>query len=216
MGAVILTMSVSGYMPLECGVAARPFPGEVTSGDLHAVIALPAGALVAVVDGLGHGDEATRAAEVAITTLTAQARLPVDRVVERCHKALIKTRGVAMSIASLDWRHETLTWLSIGNVAGLLLHTNEQGRLEREHILMRGGVVGHRLPPLRAATLRLHRGDLLIFATDGIREGFQKEVRFDARPQENARRILAQYGKAADDALVLVGRWSGPPTSREA
>jgi serine phosphatase RsbU (regulator of sigma subunit) len=216
MGAVIPCMSTTADRPFEYGVAARPLPGELKSGDLHAVIPLPQGFLVAMVDGLGHGDEATLAAEVAVITLSTQPHLPVDHIVRRCHDALIKTRGVAMSIASLDWRDETMTWLSIGNVAGLLLHANEQGRLEREHILMRGGIVGHRLPSLRAATLRLHRGDLLIFATDGIGEGFQEEVRLDARPQEIADRILARYGKATDDALVLVGRWNGRPTSEDA
>jgi phosphoserine phosphatase RsbX len=216
MGAVILTMSTTGYRAFEYGVAARPLPGELKSGDRHAVIPLSQGSLVAVVDGLGHGYEATLAAEVAVITLGAQPHLPVDYTVKRCHEALIKTRGVAMSIASLDWRDDTMTWLSIGNVTGLLLHANEQGGLEREHILMRGGIVGHRLPSLRAATLRLHQGDLLIFATDGIGEGFQEEVRRGARPQQIADRILARYGKATDDALVLVGRWNGQPTSEDA
>jgi negative regulator of sigma-B (phosphoserine phosphatase) len=215
MGAVILTMSTSGYPPFEYGVAARPLPGELKSGDLPAVIPLPQGALVAVVDGLGHGYEATLAAEIAVITLRAQPHLPVDHIVRRCHEALIKTRGVAMSIASLDWRDETMTWLAIGNVAGLLLRANKQGGFEREHILMRGGIVGHRLPSLRPATLRLHRGDLLIFATDGICEGFQEAVRFGARAQEIADRILTRYGQITDDALVLVGRWNGPPMSWE-
>jgi negative regulator of sigma-B (phosphoserine phosphatase) len=216
MGAVTVTVSTTGYRPFEYGVAARPLPGELRSGDLHAVIPFPQGFLVAMVDGLGHGYEATLAAKVAVITLSAQPHRPVDHIVKRCHEALIKTRGVAMSIASLDWRDETMTWLSIGNVEGLLLHADERGGLEREHILMRGGIVGHRLPSLRTAILRLHQGDLLIFATDGIGEGFQEEVRLDARPQEIADRILARYGKATDDALVLVGRWNGPPTSRDA
>jgi serine phosphatase RsbU (regulator of sigma subunit) len=215
MGALIFAMPRSGYLPLEYGVAARPLPGEAVSGDRHAVIPIAPGLLVAVADGLGHGYEASLAAEVAVTALTAHAHLPVDRIVRHCHEALIKTRGVAMSIASLDWRDETMTWLAIGNVAGLLLHADEQGGLEREHILMRGGIVGLRLPQLRAATIRLHRGDLLILATDGVREGFQREVRLDLNPQETSDRILARYGKTTDDALVLVGRWKGPPTSRE-
>jgi Protoglobin len=100
---------------------------------------------------------------------------------------------------------------AVGNVAGLLLHADESGKVMREHVLMRNGVVGHRLPPLRAATQRISRGDLLIFATDGVREGFENAVRHDARPQETADRILAQFGKNTDDALVLVGRWNGPP-----
>jgi len=215
MGAVIRGVP-TGQMPLEYSVATRSFPGERKSGDLYAVVPLPHGALIAVVDGLGHGYEAALAAEIAVMTLSAQPHLLVDHIVRRCHKALIKTRGVAMSIASLDWRDETMAWLAIGNVAGLLLHANNQGSLEREHILMRGGIVGHRLPSLRAASLGLHRGDLLIFATDGIGEGFEEAVRLDARPQEIADRILARYGKTTDDALVLVGRWNGPPVSQDA
>ena len=100
-----------------------------------------------------------------------------------------------------------MTWISIGNVAGLLVRVNNVGNLDRKHIVMRNGVVGHRLPPLRTTTLALRRGDVLVFATDGIREGFQVDVRPDAHPQQTADRILAQYGKSTDDALVLVGRW---------
>src|ERR1700745_2715896 len=98
-----------------------------------------------------------------------------------------------------------------GRGAALLLHADESGKVAREHILTRNGVVGHRLPPLRSATQRISRGDLLIFATDGVREGFESAVRHDARPQETADRLLAQFGKNTDDALVLVGRWNGPP-----
>ncbi len=207
-------MAASGYTALEYGIASRAFPGERESGDLHAVIPLARGSLVAVADGLGHGYEAALAARVAVNTLAAQSHLPLVSLVKLCHGALNRTRGVALSIASLEWGAETMTWLAIGNVAGLLLRADDGGRLQREHILMRGGVVGQRLPPLRAANLRLHRGDMLIFATDGVREGFHDGIRIDAPPQETADRILARYGKATDDALVLVGRWRGPPDAQ--
>jgi serine phosphatase RsbU (regulator of sigma subunit) len=35
-------------------------------------------------------------------------------------------------------------------------------------VLLRSGVVGYQLPTLRASTLPIAPGDLLIFATDGI------------------------------------------------
>jgi hypothetical protein len=38
-------------------------------------------------------------------------------------------------------------------------------------------------------------------------------ARFDAAPQETADRIPAQYGRAIDDALALVARWSGRPAA---
>jgi len=208
-------MSVPDYMAVECGVASRPLRGEVESGDLHSVIAQPTGALITVVDGLGHGYEAAVAAKTAIVTLTAQAHQPIAVLVKSCHQALIKTRGVAMCIASLEWRGETMTWASIGNVAAVLLRRDREGRLGREHVFMRNGVVGHRLPPLRVMTLGIQRGDLLIFATDGLRDGFYSNVDPDERPQDSADRMLAEYGKTHDDALVLVARWNGPPTAGE-
>jgi len=200
----------------EHGVAARPLRGEVESGDLHAVIPRPRGVLVAVADGLGHGYEAAVAARVAMATLTARADLPLSELVKCCHEALLKTRGVAISIASLEWDGNTMCWLAIGNVAAVRLRANGQGNVDREHILMRNGVVGHRLPLLRAATSTLRRGDLLIFATDGVREGFECDTLLDLPPQDIADRILARYGKATDDALVLVGRWYGSPMAGEA
>ena len=115
-----------------------------------------------------------------------------------------------MAIASLDVEESSVTWLSVGNVAGVLLRAHGQGDVEREHILMRGGVVGQRLPPLRATTLPLREGDILMFATDGVRHGFYDEVNLVATLQETADRILARVReRLTDDALVLVGRWHG-------
>ena len=181
------------------------------SGDLYVVITRPYGAIIAVVDGLGHGYEAALAAKVAINTVTAQAHLPLVQVVKACHEALVRTRGAAMAIASLDEGERSLTWLSIGNVAGVLLRASSQGAVEREHIMMRGGVVGQRLPSLRTTTLPLREGDIVMFATDGVRNGFYDEVNLVEALQETADHILLKYGKVTDDALVLVGRWNGRP-----
>jgi len=52
-------------------------------------------------------------------------------------------------------------------------------------------------------------GDLLIFATDGIREGFAEGLPTDATPQQLADQILARSGKGTDDALVVVARYAG-------
>jgi len=72
---------------LEWGVAAAFHPGEATSGDLHVVCSLPAGTLLAVMDGLGHGPEAARAAELAAETVTRYCDQPTGEIVQRCHAA---------------------------------------------------------------------------------------------------------------------------------
>jgi len=187
-------------------VASRAQGGGAVSGDLHMVRQLDRGVLVAVVDGLGHGHDAEFAARLAVATLEAEPEREITGLVERCHSALNRSRGVVMSIASLDAGRETITWLAVGNVEGILIRS---GAGKREAILMRGGIVGHRLPSLRTTTLPLSAGDILVLATDGIREGFAEGLRADAPLQDIADRVLARHGRSNDDALVLVGRWHG-------
>lgn len=189
-------------------VAARGLSGGV-SGDLWLVQPTRTGVLVAAIDGLGHGTEAAEAAAAAAAVLQAEPNQPPTRLVERCHAALQKTRGAAMTLAAFDADVPAMIWLAIGNVEGLLLRTAEAAAGERIYVLPRGGIVGHRLPPLHTATIPLRPGDLLILATDGIREGFEATVRRTAPPHEIADHILDRYGKDTDDALVLVGRWYG-------
>src|SRR5262245_2765968 len=54
---------------LECGIAGSTLPGQRISGDHYLVAPFPGGALVAVVDGVGHGNEASIAARTAVNTL---------------------------------------------------------------------------------------------------------------------------------------------------
>jgi phosphoserine phosphatase RsbX len=79
----------------------------------------------------------------------------------------------------------------------------------RHDIGCRGGVVGYRLPPLKARTIPLHEGDLLVFATDGIHDDFMGAIQVERTPQMIADTVLAKCGKGTDDALVLVVRYLG-------
>jgi serine phosphatase RsbU (regulator of sigma subunit) len=74
---------------------------------------------------------------------------------------------------------------------------------------MRGGVVGYQIPTLRARSLDLEPGDLLVMATDGIHGGYPSALKPTQTVQASADRILADYGNDSDDALVLVSRLDG-------
>ncbi len=196
---------------LEWGVASRRLAGEPESGDLHLVKAFDGGVLVAVVDGLGHGPEAAAAASRAVVTLKAHAAEPVDALLKRCDEALRGTRGAVLSLASFNTGRREMTWVGLGNVEGLLLTAHENGERERQSLVMRGGVLGSRLPPVHPAALPIRPGDTLILATDGVRADFATgDVPAEA-PQRLADRILTRWAKATDDALVLVARFTGAP-----
>lgn len=200
-------MTGSQQVPIDWAACGRPFAGESESGDLHVATAFPGGALVGVIDGLGHGKEAARAAHAAAAVLNRDPGQLVKTLVEACHEALRGTRGVVLSLASINALRGELTWVGVGNVEAVLYRANL--RSARDRIVQRNGVVGFQLPALRVTTLPIFRGDVLVFASDGIGSSFTEEAPSDSSSQAYAARLLREYGKADDDALVLVVRYLG-------
>jgi hypothetical protein len=123
---------------IDWAIAGTVLPGQNESGDLHLVKTTPEGALVAVVDGLGHGGEAAEAARGAVRSLERQGAQPMISLVKSCHGALTGTRGVVMSVAAFNARDETLMWVGVGNVEGLLLRAHAAVNPRRESLLLRG------------------------------------------------------------------------------
>ena len=191
---------------IEYGVASFVKPGNSNSGDLAVVQFYDGGALLSVIDGVGHGDEAFIAAQCAKTTIDAHPREPVEVLMQRCHAALRPTRGAVMSLAAIDLQRGLLLWLGVGNVQGIVCRSNSNAAPAREELLLRSGVVGAQLPALRSAAIPICRGDTLIFTTDGIRSNFANGLTASAPPHLLAQNILAQHLQGSDDALVLVAR----------
>jgi phosphoserine phosphatase RsbX len=192
----------------DWGVAAYPFPGEEVSGDRAVVAVDGKRALVAAIDGLGHGPHAAHAADAAAQVLEGLAGAdPVDAA-QRCHEALRATRGAAISLASFAEEPATMTWLGVGNVEGRLIRGSAWSQ-RQESLLLRGGVAGHELPPLATATCPVERGDLLVFATDGVRGDFADSLDASGACSSIAARVLSRHGRLTDDALVVVVRYLG-------
>lgn len=195
--------------PIEWAIAQRTMPGEDVSGDLHVVATYPQGALLAVVDGLGHGPEAALAAEIAVTTLVNHCSEPIRALVNRCHAALKLTRGVVMTVVCINFADDTLTWLGIGNVVCVIFRRDADASRPSESVLLRGGLVGGRLPALLTSVVSIEAGDLLVLASDGIANDFDRSSVAKCSAQRIADYILSHYYKGTDDGLVLVVRYLG-------
>ena len=202
-------MAILSHPPIiEYAVATSALPGEAKSGDRHLVLHGPGSVLIAAIDGLGHGYEAAFAAESAVSILEDCG--PDDSVIsvmQRCHEGLRSTRGVVMSLASIDSKQGTMTWIAVGNVQGVMLRRQATRASIPDELLLRAGVVGERLPALQAAMLPISKGDTLVFVTDGIRSDFALNLSPLEPPQKSADRILAEDRRGNDDALVLVTRY---------
>ena len=193
---------------IEWAVAQRPLPGFDVSGDHYLVQDFQDGILVAVMDGVGHGQEAAEAARLATDCLAAaQPARGLTALIRDCHEALRGSRGVALSLAIYRPGPGTIQWSSVGNVDAVIWHHPGYPEARRQEITPRNGVVGYLLPTLRESTIAVAAGDIFCMATDGIASAFMEEAPVFLDPRRLAGHILERYGRTTDDALVLALRF---------
>ena len=192
---------------LERGEAGAPLSGEERSGDLAVWAPFDGGALVAAIDGLGHGGAAADAAEVAGAKLRAHAGEPPDSALKRCHEALRSTRGVVATLAWFDLATGELTWTGVGNVEGRLVRADHRPGSPVDSPTLFGGVLGWSLPAVRLVRTTLAPGDCLVMATDGIAADFGSSLQPGVPAAEQARRVLESHSRGSDDALVVAVRY---------
>jgi hypothetical protein len=191
---------------LERGEAGEPLAGEERSGDLAVFEPFDGGALVAAIDGLGHGAAAADAAEAAAVQFRLHCAEPPEEMLRHCHKALRHTRGVVATMAWFDF-DGGLTWTGIGNVEGRLVRADrEQGDTDDSPTLF-GGVLGWSLPAVRLVRTSLAPGDCVVMATDGVAADFGSSLLPNVPAPEQARRVLASHSRGSDDALVVAVRY---------
>ncbi|HET7903325.1 MAG TPA: SpoIIE family protein phosphatase [Candidatus Eisenbacteria bacterium] len=192
---------------LELGAVGRPLPGARESGDDYLVAPSAGGVLLAVADGLGHGPEAAAVARAALEQVARHRDASLESLMRLAHGAALRTRGLTMSLARLDPDARTVAWLGVGNVSGVLVRASPDSATRRvEALVVRTGVVGQRLPALRATTHAWGPADVLAVATDGVERDFVDDVRGPAPVRELAERVMARRATGRDDALIVLVR----------
>jgi phosphoserine phosphatase RsbX len=205
-------MAEHGWLgPIEWAATWRPLPGQRICGDRSVAFDVDgAAALIGVLDGLGHGELAAEAADCGVQILGDARGDALDSLVQSCHRGLSNTRGVAMTLAHIDFQSDTLSWVGVGNVAANLVAKHPGGVEVRSSVRLAGGIVGYRIPEVVASQhFPMRPGDLLVITSDGIDENHLDGIDFAAPALTIAEQILHNHAKDNDDALVLTARHRG-------
>lgn len=196
-------------LSFQWGVSSLNYRGEKDSGDKCLLIEFEGGVLAVVIDALGHGSQAAAVALVAARTWEQNIHDDLITQMRRCHADLHATRGAAISVAMFDWKLKTMTWLGVGNVAGVIMRSHAGAAPHVTSLLVHAGLVGDRLPDLLPSVFTLADATTLVMATDGISRDFTDALPSALEPQRFAQRVLDVYAKRDDDATVLVFRCNG-------
>ena len=193
---------------IEWGVASVALEaGE--SGDACHVDAGADTARMVVADGLGHGAPAAAASRLALALLAGLGKRDMTSTLVHCHERLRGTRGVVLLWGSLDASHGRMTWLSVGNIQGVLQRAGREAGRRPQLLLGQPGVVGRNMALPQPGVTSIASGDLLVFATDGIHPDFAQHLPALDAPQRVADAVMAGHRTGADDALVLAIRYRG-------
>ena len=183
---------------LQHGALCTPYPGEQVCGDSWAV----SGRRLLVCDGLGHGQQAALASRRARELfLRHGAHLPLQRLMENLHQALMETRGAALALAELDADQGQVSFCGIGNIAGRLL-----GNTARS-LVSNNGTLGYRIGRIQTFTYPWTPGTLLVLNSDGLtsKVGLGEQSGLGARhPALIAALLHRDFRRPNDDATVLV------------
>ena len=199
--------------PIEWAIAGRARPGEHVSGDQSLAVGVDdRAALFGVLDGLGHGPAAASAATKGVDVLKGASGERLEVLVQLCHRVLAGTRGVAMTLARVDFAPGQLSWTGVGNVSANLVAKAASGVQIRSSVRLTAGIIGYRIPDITPAqVVPIRTGDLLVIVSDGIAEDHLDHIDFAASASRIAEQILGKHAKESDDAMVLAARHRGTP-----
>jgi len=190
--------------PLAVGVATRPCGAGKVNGDSFLIKRWSESMLVGVIDGLGHGTFAHRAAVTATTYVESHFDRPLDQIFLGVNRACRATRGVVMALARFDWGSDLLTFASVGNIEARVFPDRKSF-----NFTIRRGIVGLNAPNPVVSEHPWPANHLLILHSDGLPTHWNWKD-FPGLPEQPptviAQQLLRDLAKDNDDATVLAVR----------
>jgi anti-sigma regulatory factor (Ser/Thr protein kinase) len=193
-------------LPLEVGIASRARQGSVVNGDSYVVTALGHQLVVAVIDGLGHGEFAHQAAERIRRYVESHNHRPLDSIFAGAERAARGTRGGVMALAAFDCSEYQVkvNFASIGNI-----ETKSRWSLAGS-LPVKRGIIGNHAPPPRVVCKDFAEREALVMFSDGISSRWQESDRgklLEGGVNEMAQLLLNKYSRGNDDATLALVRW---------
>lgn len=191
------------HCPFEFGVFSRSKLNEAANGDTFIIKNIRGATLVGVIDGVGHGELASHAANAARQYVERHAESPLLDIFRGVDRACASTRGVVMALVVFDWTNGTFRYASVGNIEVKVFSYGN----EKPKFIVRRGIVGKHAPSPVITENVWHSGDILALHSDGISTQWQWHdfAQYANHPaQVIAEHIYNAMQKDHDDATIVI------------
>ncbi|HEY1986397.1 MAG TPA: SpoIIE family protein phosphatase [Terracidiphilus sp.] len=187
---------------LQIAGLAVPYPGEKHCGDAWTCHRTPERTVCLLVDGLGHGWDASEAAREAVVTFHKRVELAPGHILSYVHEALRKTRGAVAAVVEIRPRESSLTYAGVGNISAVVL-----SRGTSRSLVSHNGTLGVATSRIQEFKSEWPADGVLVLHSDGL------QSRWDLSPYAGllARHpaviggaLLRDFRRHRDDASVVV------------
>jgi anti-sigma regulatory factor (Ser/Thr protein kinase) len=189
---------------LQVAGLAVPYPGERLCGDAWICDCGPERTVLLLVDGLGHGWEASEAAQEAVATFRKRLQSQPGEILTYIHEALKKTRGAVAAIAEIRPREGTLVYAGVGNISAVVL-----SRGTSRSLVSHNGTLGVATSRVQEFKSEWPADGVLVIHSDGLHSRWDLSAASYAgllarHPALIGGALLRDFRRERDDASVIV------------
>lgn len=183
----------------------KPLLSEKRCGDTGVILVSEHQIFIALLDVLGHGEEAYEVAIKAKYFLENNYKEDLVELTNELHNTILNTRGLVGSLVNLDINSGQINYVGIGNIVSRVIGPQYYKFVNRE------GIIGYKIPTPRVERHTLKKGDVFIMHSDGINENsglnYNDEI-FQKRAMSVAREIVGKYSKKIDDSVCFILKYN--------
>ncbi len=166
-GAVLVARIYASRCPRDVDVAygalRLPMKHEPVSGDAWHLHATGTTVSLTVIDGLGHGLQASEAAHAGVAAAAGRGTVPAGEVMAALHAGMSGTRGGAAAVAHVEMDTGQLQFAGVGNIAASLCEpAGSRGMASHP------GIVGVQFRKAQPFNFHAAAGTLLVMHSDGL------------------------------------------------
>lgn len=204
-GSVVLVQLYARHsspLPLRFGVSQHSLNADPACGDAWHLAVDDKRVSALVIDGIGHGEDAERAAHAGAAAFAVDPFADPAVQMLQMHQAMAGSRGGAAAVVLSDRETGILRFTGVGNIGARLL-TQATSRGMASH----PGIVGSRFRKAQVFDYPIQENQLLILFSDGL------QSRWDLRdypglahrhPAIIATLLHRDFCRGRDDVTVLV------------
>ena len=182
----------------------KPFEHNIRGGDATLVVKHNDGFLLAIIDVLGHGENAYSLASNIVEYISNNLTTNLVNLMHNLHTTFRYSRGAAINLAFIDLKRQSCRSIGVGNTNTAII-----GNIQWKAFSYNGNV-GHRIPStLAEQTTTFIPGDLILLWTDGLpRQTLDMAVKIRYKTAEQiTQQLINELAKPFDDSGCLVFKW---------